>query len=268
MPGATVLELGTGHLMVVSVAVPGAPPENAGVLLVDPASDRAYVRFRRDLSTLSEEDADYLEALADDLASKASEFGGSGLLSWLEENASNFIQVTDRETVPVDSFDKALGRLYKRHVEPKVLPFRTHIPLYSAQAAAGRWGPAMEVETEPEEWIEAPEDVRLTTDMFAAHVTGRSMEPRIPAGSVCLFRGGEALAGSRQGRLVLVMNYGEPGENRFTIKRYRSIKRRNPDGTWEHDRIILEPLNPEYEPWELDESDRILVIGEFLRVLD
>src|ERR1700694_2089935 len=43
--------------------------------------------------------------------------------------------------------------------------------------------------------------------MFVAKVEGRSMEPRIPAGSYCIFRGeagGGPLAGSRQGKIVLV----------------------------------------------------------------
>jgi len=30
----------------------------------------------------------------------------------------------------------------------------------------------------------------------------------------------------------------------------------------------LEPLNPEFEPWELAEGEDCRVIGEFIRVLD
>jgi phage repressor protein C with HTH and peptisase S24 domain len=123
------------------------------------------------------------------------------------------------------------------------------------------------MEVEAEGWVEAPEGLRLTEDMFVAHVTGRSMEPRIPAGSLCVFRGGSALVGSRQGKLVLVMNYGEPGENRFTIKRYRSVKQQTEEG-WTHNKIILEPLNPEYESWEIDEDSNVRVIGEFVQVLE
>ena len=40
------------------------------------------------------------------------------------------------------------------------------------------------------------------------------MEPRIPDGSLCVFR--YNVVGSRNGKLVLVMHYGETGENRFT----------------------------------------------------
>ena len=101
------------------------------------------------------------------------------------------------------------------------------------------------MEADQEDWIEAPADLRLTEDMFVAHVVGRSMEPRIPAGSLCIFR--RNVTGSRQGRLVLVENYGETGENRYTIKRYTSLKRQTGEEEWEHETIRLEPLNPEYE---------------------
>jgi phage repressor protein C with HTH and peptisase S24 domain len=134
--------------------------------------------------------------------------------------------------------------------------------MYTLAAAAGSWGEQMEASEEG--WMEAPSDLRLTQDMFVAHVVGRSMEPRIPAGSLCVFR--RNVTGSRQGRLVLVENYGETGENRYTIKRYTSVKRQSGE-EWEHDTIRLEPLNPEYEAWELAPSD-IRVVGEFVRVLD
>lgn len=262
------LQMRTGYYTVVEVAIPGNPSESAGILLVDPASSRAYLRFRRDLPELSEDDSELLEELEADLERKASELGGTALLEWLEENASNFVRITDREAVTVDTFERTLNRLYSRHVSAKVLPFRTHLPLYSVQAAAGKWGREMDVEeSTPDTWLEAPAGLRLTEDMFVAHVTGRSMEPRIPAGSLCVFRGGSALAGSRTGKLVLVMNYGEPGENRFTIKRYRSTKTRTEEG-WQHEKIVLEPLNPEYESWELDENARIRVVGEFVQVLE
>jgi SOS-response transcriptional repressor LexA len=258
---------GLGEYVVIEIAVPGSTVENAGVLLVDRGTGNGYLRMRRDLAELSDEDADYLEALAADLEGKAAELSGAGLLAWLEENASNFVRATDRSQVMVDTYERTLNRLYSRNVSPKVLPFRTHLPVFATEAAAGKWGREMEVEEHSPEWMEAPAGLRLTADMFVARVTGRSMEPRIPAGSLCVFRGGGALAGSRQGRLVLVLNYGEPGENRFTIKRYTSTKRRTEEG-WEHERIRLEPLNPEYEAWDLDEDARIKVIGEFVRVLE
>ena len=251
--------------LLLQLAPTGSPAENVGVLLVDPKTDHAYLRFPQDLLDVAPDDADIVEALEYDLEQKGREMGGMAVLDWLEGSFSNFFRVSDRERTMVEDFDRALTRLYRRFITPKVLPFRTHLPVYTLAAAAGRWGESMEAE--PEGWVEAPRGLRLTEDLFVAHVTGRSMEPRIPAGSLCVFRGGEALAGSRQGRLVLVENWGEGGDNRYTIKRYKSIKRRSGD-EWQHDRIILEPLNPEYEAWELDENARIRVVGEFVQVLE
>ncbi len=264
MPATAPLSTQMGQYLIVQAALPGAGPENIGVALLDPSTDQLHLRFRRDWREIADpEDAEVLEKLADDLHAKASELGGNALLRWLEANLSNTLRITDREEVLVDSFEASANRLYRNHVAPKVLAFRTHLPKFSLRAAAGKFGDQMEVE--PEEWEEAPASLRLTEDMFVAHVVGRSMEPKIPDGSLCIFRGN--VVGSRNGKLVLVMHYGEAGENRFTIKRYRSIKRQSEEGGWAHDKIILEPLNPEFEPWELEENSPIKIVGEFVSLL-
>lgn len=251
-----------GQYTVLQADLPGLISENIGVLLVDDSGE-AHLKFRRDLHTLADEDeAEYLQLLEEDLRGKASELGGAFLLQWMKDGLSNAIRISDPEETAVGWPEADVRRLYKAHVPAKVLPFRTHLPVFTLAAAAGSWGEQMEV-TE-EDWAEAPADLRLTADMFVAHVVGRSMEPKIPAGSDCVFR--RNVTGSRQGRLVLVENYGETGENRYTIKRYTSIKRQSGDG-WEHETIRLEPLNPEYEAWELNPSD-IRVVGEFVRVLE
>ena len=52
------------------------------------------------------------------------------------------------------------------------------------------------------------------------------------------------------------------------MKRYHSVKQQHPDGTWEHESIRLEPLNPEFEAWELNpEEDRFRIVAEFVQVL-
>lgn len=253
----------TGQFTILQAALPGAAPENIGVLLVD-ESDSAHVEMRRDLDTLaSAEDAEYLQELRQDLLQKAAELGGRNLMNWLAANASNVIRVSDPEETALNRPKSDLRRIYSHHVQARVLPFLTHLPQYTLAAAAGSWGQAMEAEEE--DWVEAPSDLRLTEDMFVAHVVGRSMAPRIRAGSLCVFR--RSVTGSRHGRLVLVENYGETGENRYTIKRYTSIKRQTDEGDWEHETIRLEPLNPEYEAWELSPSD-IRVVGEYVRTID
>jgi SOS-response transcriptional repressor LexA len=102
--------------------------------------------------------------------------------------------------------------------------------------------------------------------MFVARIAGRSMEPRIPGGSLCVFRAD--VAGSREGRLVLVEYLGGGANDRHTVKRYHSRKRQQPDGTWAHQTIELQPLNPEFEAWELNpEEDRFRIVAEFVQVL-
>ena len=94
------------------------------------------------------------------------------------------------------------------------------------------------------------------------------MEPEIPDGSRCVFRAG--VVGSRQGKKLLVEDFSESeeGGERYTIKRYRSQKVTREDGTWGHDRIVMEPLNPEFKSWEIKEGHQSRIIAEFVRVLD
>ena len=83
--------------------------------------------------------------------------------------------------------------------------FVTCVPFFDLEAAAGAFGPE-QPEVDPAEqhtWLPVA-GRRLTRDMFALRVAGRSMEPLIRDGDYGLFRGDEALAGSRNGRIVLV----------------------------------------------------------------
>ncbi len=106
--------------------------------------------------------------------------------------------------------------------------------------------------------------------MFVAKVVGRSMEPRIPDGAMCLFAA--PVNGSRGGRIVLaqLQDAKDPETGfRFTVKRYRSEKESSPDGEWRHVRVVLEPLNTEFDPIELavDDEGAVQVVAEFVRVI-
>jgi SOS-response transcriptional repressor LexA len=112
--------------------------------------------------------------------------------------------------------------------------------------------------------IEPPPHVRATPGMFAARVQGRSMEPLIPDGSLCLFR--PPAAGSRTGKKLLVEKFGTSDATaQYTVKTYQSEKRGSEDN-WEHATIRMIPLNPEFEAWELT-PDEFRVVGEFVAVL-
>ncbi len=254
-----------GRCAVLTADILGRGPTPLGVLLQDPASDLLYLRIRTDLARIADdEEREVLAPLADDLAAKAREMGAEALFAWLEENASDTLTVTNRESVLVDDFSRALNRLYRGRVQSEVRPFETHLPKYSLRVAAGKFLENEEVAEQG--WEEAPPDLRLAPGMFVAEIVGHSMEPAIPDGALCVFRAG--VAGSRNGRLVLVENLETAGNNRYTVKKYRSEKTGGRD-EWRHSRIRLESLNPEYPSWDLvPDEEKYRIVAEFVRVLD
>jgi SOS-response transcriptional repressor LexA len=253
-----------GRLSILRLEMPGNEPVNAGVLLEDPAQNRLYLRLRRDWEFIAPAEADALSALEMDLAAKAQERGASALLSQLHDTLSNTLTISEPREVAVEDFSRALQRLYRELVSATVRPFVTHLPRYSLAVAAGKFLENQEVFEE--DWEEAPPRLSPTPAMFVARIMGRSMEPRIPDGSLCVFRAG--VTGSREGRLVLVEYLGGGTNDRYTVKVYHSIKVLHPDGTWQHDAIQLRPLNPEFEAWELTpEENRFRIVAEFVQVL-
>jgi SOS-response transcriptional repressor LexA len=274
MPAATQATTQSARFSILVMELAGGEPFNAGVVLEDPASDRLYVRLRRDWVEIAPHvagaEAEVLEALEDGLRSDAAEMGASRFLKHLEDTLSNTLRISDRrETlaggVAAADFERALGRLYREHVHSNVREFVTHLPRYSLAVAAGKFLDNQEITAEG--WEEAPADLKLSPRMFVARIAGESMQPRIPDGSLCIFR--EGVMGSREGRLVLVEALGRGANDRYTVKRYHSVKTQAADGSWAHGRITLEPLNPEFEAWDLDpQDDRFRIVAEFVRVLD
>jgi phage repressor protein C with HTH and peptisase S24 domain len=257
-----------GRYSIMQLEMPGKAPVTAGILLMDPAQNRLYLRFRRDWDIIAPDESEVLSKLELDLGNKAKEMGAALLLEQLQETLSNTLTISPPREVMVEDFSRAVIRLYSELVASTVRPFVTHLPRYSLAVAAGKFLENQEVSEEG--WEEAPPELRLTPSMFVARIAGRSMEPRIPDGSLCVFRAG--VTGSRQGRLVLVEYLGGGTNDRHTVKRYHSTKRQqpggSPDATWEHEVIRLEPLNPEFPAWELHpEEDRFRIAAEFVQVL-
>jgi phage repressor protein C with HTH and peptisase S24 domain len=236
------------------------------VYLVDPASGRLWLRMRRAYQGLAEpEDIEVLEALEEDIRAHAEETGAEAFLQSLEDSLSSTMRVSERQSVEVDAFSRVLDNLFDRHVEKiAVEQFRTHVPLYSLRAAAGSLGE--EMPSAEEDWVRAPDGMRLDPGVFVAHVVGRSMEPRIPDGSLNLFRLNPV--GSRQNKILLIQRFGVTDESaRYTVKKYTSRKVQTSEDEWHHERIRLEPLNPEFEAWDVEPQD-FAVVAEWLRVLE
>ena len=55
----------------------------------------------------------------------------------------------------------------------------------------------------------------------------------------------------------------------YTVKRYSSEKATADDSTFRHLRIVLSPINPEFEPIELtaESEGEVMVVAELLEVL-
>ena len=165
----------------------------------------------------------------------------------------------------------------------KVVPFRprtvepapedryvTSVPLVPLKAAAGGFSDRQYIEDDDFEWVAVESRHRLRKGMFVAQVVGRSMEPAIPDGAWCLFRA--PVEGTRQSKTVLVQlrdaTDPETGQ-RYTVKRYRSEKAKKGD-SWRHERITLEPVNPDFEPIVLTGADEgeFQVIAELVEVVE
>jgi SOS-response transcriptional repressor LexA len=252
-----ILSLHQARYAILRAELDGPETTALGVLLEDPEKDQLYIRLRRDWDDIAPDDP-VLPLLEQDLDAKATEWGASRFMAWLEENLSVNLRTTDREAVTVEDFNRAIHRLYAKHVRTRETA-ATHVPLYSLRSAAGKF--LENADVEPEGWEELRPTRRPTKKMFAAHIQGTSMVPIIPDGSVALFT--TEVGGSRQGRLVLVEEQG----SRYTLKRYTSQKVAS-GAEWRQAQIILEPLNNEHDPIVLTEDEtRYRVIAEFLEVL-
>lgn len=172
--------------------------------------------------------------------------------------------------------DAALEMTMKEIPEwpPKVEPapedrYVTCVPLVPLKAAAGGFSDSQYIEDDAFEWVSVPSGLRLQKGMFVAQVVGKSMEPAIRDGAWCLFRA--PVTGTRQSKIVLVQLRDaidpETGQ-RYTVKRYRSEKRREGD-SWRHEKITLMPLNPSFEPIVLasEDEDELKVVAELVEVL-
>jgi len=148
------------------------------------------------------------------------------------------------------------------------LKYTEYLPIYSLAAAAGKFGEGVDVQEEG--WIKVDIGRKLSKEMFIARVVGHSMEPLIADNSYCVFRAD--VVGSRQGKIVLAQHHDIRDidtASSYTVKKYRSEKKFNEDGTWRHEKIILEPLNNKYEPIVLskDLEGEFKIIAEFVSIL-
>ncbi|MBU0683995.1 MAG: DUF2075 domain-containing protein [Candidatus Omnitrophica bacterium] len=146
------------------------------------------------------------------------------------------------------------------------LKYTESLPVYTMEAACGAFGEGKLVEKEG--WIKA-DRTGLHRNMFVVRASGKSMEPRIKDGDHCIFK--FPVVGSRQNKIVLVQHLSTTDETgcRYSIKKYTSKKTFNADGTWQHEQIVLNPLNAKFDPIVIDnaEDGEFMVVAEFVDVI-
>lgn len=164
---------------------------------------------------------------------------------------------------------KALDGLHLPTVtRDEAVPFERHVPVYDLSIAAGEFSEMQIADTE--HWVELPDHVRISPDLFVSRVVGESMNRRIPNGAWCLFRANPG--GTRQGKIVVVQHRAieDPDHGgSFTIKLYQSEKVEE-YGEFVNQRIVLKPQTNAFGYKDIvleDELEDLKVIGEFLSVL-
>ncbi len=266
-PGAHALSGFRRECFLVQSAFPNKGIQNIGVLLLDNRTDRLFCRFRRDFESSAGDDALWLEQLASFFSDKANELGGRNCLARCKAAFAGMLRISRPRRIRIRDYSTTtIDGLYAKYIPATVAPFVTHLPQYSLEAAAGKFGRQMTVE--PEGWVEVRTDMPLTDDMFVVHVHGHSMEPQIPDDSLCAFR--SRIAGRVAGK-VLLIEHVESGGSRYTVKLYRVSEATDPnqqgDAAWLHERFTLESINPEFKSWDVASADKVRVPGEFLFVV-
>ncbi len=240
--------------------------ETCGVFLWNPSSNETAMRFRQDWDDFAGEEAPILAAIAEDLPTKLAEMGPESFLRWVDETLSNTFRVQEPRTTLVGHIDRTTQALYRKFVQSRVKRFETHLPLLSIRAAAGGFGRDMAAHAEGWVEVQVPGRRNLSDDLFLVRIEGRSMEPDIPDGSLCVFR--SYYGGSRKGGIYLVQRIATMDEGgEVTIKRYESKKRQSESG-WAHEAIEMRPENPEYDRWSLSEDERYITIAQFVSVIE
>lgn len=158
-----------------------------------------------------------------------------------------------RDILPFTIVDPAPGERYK-----------TCIPLYDLEAAAGPFGDYQQGTIE--NWVSI-KDVPINNKMFIARITGDSMEPDVPDGSYCLFE--KTFLRNKHGKILLVQlrDYQDPEiGGKYYLKKCEMIRGTNDFG----EAVVktrLVSLNPKYRPIELDENSEVAGLAELVKVL-
>jgi phage repressor protein C with HTH and peptisase S24 domain len=127
-------------------------------------------------------------------------------------------------------------------------PPKNSVPFYPIHISAGKFD-FDTADTDPSGWVQISRRGPLK-DLFSAQITGHSMMPTIPPGSICLFK--KYSGGPRDGKIMLIQHRRlrdpETG-NRFVVKRYQRITPYKSKSDDDQPAVIhLLSDNPKYPP--------------------
>ncbi len=151
---------------------------------------------------------------------------------------------------------------------PESHQYLDYLPVYSFAAACGHFGNGEPAEIKG--WLNVEGNRKIGRNVFVVQAKGSSMEPLIQNKDYCIFRA--PVVGSRQNKIVLVQHndHTDPESGgAYSIKKYTSRKAFSDDGSWQHEEIVLEPLNKKYTPIVIkeDDVDNHTVIAEFVKIV-
>lgn len=186
----------------------------------------------------------------------------SNLANYLSSRIESEIQSHIEEIAEIDESLKRIEFTVNDDVK-----YLDYLPLYTLKAACGAFGDWQTVDELG--WIKVDGLGRLNRSMFIVKAIGTSMEPTINNGDFCVFRAN--VIGSRNNKIVLVQHnnfYDSENEGSYSIKKYTSEKAFDSEtGEWQHEKIVLKPLNQTHKPIVIEAEDGFVVIGEFVAVL-
>ena len=172
------------------------------------------------------------------------------------------------KTCSVPSFNEEVKELRLESDVNDEVKYVDFLPVYSMKAACGYFGDGEVVEVSG--WMEVTSMGRLNRNMFIVQASGHSMEPIIHDGDYCVFRANPA--GSRQGKIVLVEHndyYDSDYSGSYSIKTYTSKKSYDDLGNWQHEKIILQPKNKDFNAIVLspEDIDEFRIVAEYIGTL-
>jgi hypothetical protein len=107
----------TVHIVYLRVFLPDRPERTAGVFVLDDATGNLYFRMREDWPEIADpDDAEVLGEMGADFRRRVEALddgGGAEFLASLEDQLSNVVRLSERETVEIDDIRSTLDRLFE-----------------------------------------------------------------------------------------------------------------------------------------------------------